>query len=160
MGSRPCTVEIRAKEAGVIAGVAEAAWIYDRSRRQRRRLSVTAATPAAGDVILRITGDARSLLTLQRTVVNLMQRMSGIADGDEETGCCGPANSLVTAHVVGTRKTAWGLLDKRAIYCGKGGTHRLNLGNDADLWSKRITCRLASNEVANASSGSRRRFPS
>ena len=76
-----------------------------------------------------------------------MQRMSGIATATKKLVAVALQTSA-TAHVVGTRKTAWGLLDKRAIYCGKGGTHRLNLG-DAIL-VKTNHLRLASNEVANA----------
>ena len=34
IGARPCSVEIRAKEAGVVAGVAEAVWIYERARQK------------------------------------------------------------------------------------------------------------------------------
>ena len=46
----------------------------------------------AGDVILRVTGDARSLLTLERTVVNLMQRMSGIATATKNLVTVRPAS--------------------------------------------------------------------
>lgn len=147
IGARPCTVEVRAKEAGVVAGVAEGVWIYERVRHGSQRM----ATPntrdgnevAGADVILRVVGDGRSLLTLERTVVNLMQRMSGIATATKKlVEAARQASS--TAHVVGTRKTAWGLLDKRAIHCGGGGTHRLGLG-DAIL-VKTNHLRLASNE--------------
>lgn len=147
IGARPCTVEIRAKEAGVVAGVAEAAWIYERSRQTATPVISDGSDVTAGDVILRITGDARSLLALERTVVNLMQRMSGIATATKKL-VTAVRQTSTTAHVVGTRKTAWGLLDKRAIHCGKGGTHRLNLG-DAIL-VKTNHLRLASNEAANA----------
>ena len=147
IGARPCTVEIRVKEAGVVAGVAEAAWIYERSRQKATAIIDDGGDVAAGDVILRITGDARILLTLERTVVNLMQRMSGIATATKKL-VTAVRQASARAHVVGTRKTAWGLLDKRAIHCGGGGTHRLNLG-DAIL-VKTNHLRLASNEVANA----------
>lgn len=147
IGGRPCTVEIRAKETGVVAGVAEAAWIYERSRQTATPLISDGSDVAAGDVILRITGDARSLLALERTVVNLIQRMSGIATATKRL-VKAVRQTSATSHVVGTRKTAWGLLDKRAIHCGGGGTHRLSLG-DAIL-VKTNHLRLASNELANA----------
>jgi nicotinate-nucleotide pyrophosphorylase (carboxylating) len=147
IAARSCIVEIRAKEAGVVAGVAEAVWIYERSRQRATAIIDDGSDVAAGDVILRITGDARSLLTLERTVVNLMQRMSGIATAAKKLVMVARQASP-TAHVVGTRKTAWGLLDKRAIHCGGGGTHRLNLG-DAIL-VKTNHLRLASNKVSDA----------
>ena len=143
IGARPCTVEIRAKEAGVVAGVAEVVWIYERARQKTTPMVHDGSDVVAGDVILRVTGDARSLLTLERTVVNLMQRMSGIATATKNLVTVARRASP-TAHVVGTRKTAWGLLDKRAIYCGGGGTHRLSLG-DAIL-VKTNHLRLASNQ--------------
>ncbi|MGH9865056.1 MAG: carboxylating nicotinate-nucleotide diphosphorylase [Candidatus Acidiferrales bacterium] len=144
--ARPCTVEIRAKEAGVIAGVSEAAWIYERSRHG----SQVTMTPiisdgsdvAAGEAILRVAGNARTLLTLERTVVNLLQRMGGIATATKKLAGIAREASR-TAHVVGTRKTAWGLLDKRAIHCGGGGTHRLNLGDAILIKTNHL--RLASN---------------
>ena len=147
IAARPCIVEIRAKEAGVVAGVAEAGWIYERSRQKAAAIIDDGGDVAAGDVILRITGDVRTLLTLERTVVNLMQRMSGIATATKKLVAAARQASS-TANVVGTRKTAWGLLDKRAIHCGGGGTHRLSLG-DAIL-VKTNHLRLASNEVSNA----------
>lgn len=147
IGARPCVVEIRAKETGVVAGVAEAGWIYERSRQRATPIINDGSDVAAGDVILRIVGDARSLLTLERTVLNLMQRMSGIATATKKL-VAAARRASATAHVVGTRKTAWGLLDKRAIHCGGGGTHRLNLG-DAIL-VKTNHLRLASNEVSDA----------
>ena len=143
--ARPCTVEIRAKEVGIIAGVAEAAWIYERSRQTATPIISDGSDVATGDVVLRITGNARSLLTLERTVVNLMQRMSGIATATKKLADAAREASP-TAHVVGTRKTTWGLLDKRAIHCGGGGTHRLNLG-DAIL-VKTNHLRLASNDTS------------
>ena len=47
--------------------------------------------------------------------------------------------------VVGTRKTPWGLLDKRALHLGGGGTHRLGLG-DAILVKNNHLALLASRE--------------
>lgn len=145
IGARPCIVEIRAKAAGVVAGVAEAAWIYERARQTATPIISDGSNVTTRDVILRIAGEARSLLSLERTVVNLIQRMSGIATATKKL-ITAVRQASSTAHVVGTRKTAWGLLDKRAIHCGGGGTHRLNLG-DAIL-VKTNHLRLASNRIS------------
>src|SRR5487761_427487 len=60
--ARPCTVEIRAKEAGIVAGVAEAAWIYARLHQKATPVMRDGSETPPGDVILRVAGNARSLL--------------------------------------------------------------------------------------------------
>src|SRR5579863_4672543 len=72
--ARACTVEIRAKEAGIIAGVSEAVWIYERAHQSATPVMHDGGVAAPGNVILRAAGNARRLLMLERTVVNLMQR--------------------------------------------------------------------------------------
>ncbi len=138
-----CIVEIRAKEAGIAAGIDEAAWFYSQFGQSATRIAEDGAAVAPGDVLLRVAGNARDLLPLERVIVNLMQRMSGIATTTRrlvETARSASPN----AHVVGTRKTPCGLLDKRAIHHGGGGTHRLSL-SDAIL-IKTNHLRLASSE--------------
>jgi len=142
-----CVVEIRAKEAGVAAGVEEAAWIYRNSAREPIFLAKDGVAVAPGDVLLRFAGNARELLPLERVIVNLMQRMSGIATATRKL-IAAARNASPDAHVVGTRKTPCGLLDKRAIHHGGGGTHRLNL-SDAIL-IKTNHLRLASNDSPTA----------
>ncbi len=128
IGGRKCAIEIRAKEAGVAAGVSEAQWLYDRVGLVISRGVNDGDFIAAGDVLLRADGDGKILLSLERVLVNLMQRMSGIATATrhlvEAVGQQSP-----NAHIVATRKTPWGLLDKRAVHLGGGGTHRLSLGD-------------------------------
>ena len=71
-----------------------------------------------------LLGPARSLLRLERILLNLIGRMSGIATNTSQW--CLSAGSL---QVAATRKTAWGLLDKWAIHVGGGLTHRLDRGD-------------------------------
>ena len=84
----------------------------------------------AGDTIAIVTGQARALLTAERTALNILQRLSGIA-------------TLTAAHVAAaagritvldTRKTAplWRALEKYAVRCGGGTNHRFGL-DDAVL---------------------------
>ncbi|HUJ33230.1 MAG TPA: carboxylating nicotinate-nucleotide diphosphorylase [Candidatus Acidoferrum sp.] len=128
LGGRRCVAEIRAKEAGVAAGLEEAEWIYERAQQSASRIKNDGDTIGAGDLLLRVEGDARALFSLERLAVNLLQRMGGIATATrklvEAARLASPA-----AHVVGTRKTPWGLLDKRAVHWGGGGTHRLSLSD-------------------------------
>lgn len=81
-----------------------------------------------GDVILEMQGYARSLLAVERICLNVLMRMSGVATFTKKMTEIAGLNVLL----VPTRKTLWGLLDKRACYIGGGGTHRLNL-HDAIL---------------------------
>jgi nicotinate-nucleotide pyrophosphorylase (carboxylating) len=84
----------------------------------------------AGEAIATVTGRARALLTAERTALNLLQRLSGIA-------------TLTAAHVAAaghritvldTRKTTplWRALEKYAVRCGGGTNHRMGL-DDAIL---------------------------
>ncbi|MHB8525757.1 MAG: carboxylating nicotinate-nucleotide diphosphorylase [Candidatus Acidiferrales bacterium] len=145
IAARASTVEIRAKEAGIAAGINEAVWIYERAHHSPARIVHDGAAISAGEIILRVEGNPRSLLALERTVVNLLQRMSGIATATRKLADAARGRSP-GAHVVGTRKTAWGLLDKRAIDCGGGGTHRLGLGDAILIKTNHL--RLASNGTA------------
>jgi nicotinate-nucleotide pyrophosphorylase (carboxylating) len=81
-----------------------------------------------GDTLLRAEGDESKLLSLERVGLNLLQRMSGIATASRCLQERARRSSSAT-RIVGTRKTPWGLLDKRALHLGNGGTHRLGLGD-------------------------------
>ncbi len=81
-----------------------------------------------GDKIAEISGYVWDLLAVERVVLNLLMRMSGVATTTRTIVDTVGDEVLITP----TRKTLWGLLDKRAVMLGGGGTHRLNL-NDAIL---------------------------
>ena len=82
----------------------------------------------AGTVLMHIAGPARQMLTAERTALNLLQHMCGIAtltatyvEKIKGTGC----------QLIDTRKTTPGLrmLEKHAVVCGGGRNHRLSLDN-------------------------------
>jgi len=81
-----------------------------------------------GTVILRISGNSRAMLKAERTALNLLQRMSGIATATRKF-----VDILegTNAKIVDTRKTAPGLryLDKMAVRMGGGTNHRFNLSD-------------------------------
>ncbi|HXO44025.1 MAG TPA: carboxylating nicotinate-nucleotide diphosphorylase [Candidatus Cybelea sp.] len=117
-----------AREAGVAAGLTEFAFLM-RARGVKiafQKQDGDAVKP--GDTLLRADGEELKLLSLERVGLNLLQRMSGIATASrclqQRAGRRSPAT-----RIVGTRKTPWGLLDKRALHLGNGGTHRLGLGD-------------------------------
>lgn len=139
-----CAVEICAKEGGVVAGIAEAAWLYEQAGLKAERCAEDGDFVKQNDILIRASGDSGPLLLLERTVVNLLQRMSGIATLTRRFVELARAANR-NAHVVATRKTLWGLLDKRAVHCGGGGTHRLNLSDAVLIKTNHL--RLASNSA-------------
>jgi nicotinate-nucleotide pyrophosphorylase (carboxylating) len=78
-----------------------------------------------GDVIVEITGNASNILSYERTLLNIMQRMSGIATQTYNTKKLIKNKCQITA----TRKTLLHLIDKKAVVVGGGLTHRLNLND-------------------------------
>ena len=116
------------KEEGILAGVEVAKEIiryFDPECRMEQFLEDGAAVKP-GDVAFRVYGKELSLLQIERTMLNIMQRMSGIATTThryqsliEDTGC----------HVLDTRKTTPGLryLEKEAVKIGGGMNHRIGL---------------------------------
>jgi len=128
LATTPVCARIVAKEGGVAAGLQEAQWLAERAGAQATPLKQDGDLLDAGDALLEIRGTSLALLSLERVCLNLLQRMCGIASTTRfwqaNARCCSPS-----AFVVGTRKTPWGLLDKRAVHCGGGGTHRLGLGD-------------------------------
>jgi nicotinate-nucleotide pyrophosphorylase (carboxylating) len=79
-----------------------------------------------GRVFARVTGDAHVLLTAERTALNFLQQMSGIATVTQQYVA---AIAGTSAKIVDTRKTTPGLrmLEKYAVTCGGGHNHRLGL---------------------------------
>lgn len=76
--------------------------------------------------VLRATGDARALLAAERTALNFLQRLSGVAT---LTARCVRAVEGTNAKILDTRKTTPGLraLEKHAVRCGGGRNHRRGL---------------------------------
>lgn len=128
IGAKKCILEIRAKEVGVAAGLSEARWLYEGEGLTISGVVNDGDRVASGDVLLRAEGRADVLFRLERVIVNLIQRMSGIATATREMVKMIQPESAQT-HVVATRKTPWGLLDKKAVHVGGGGTHRLSLSD-------------------------------
>lgn len=90
-----------------------------------------------GDVLACITGNTRLLLKGERTALNLLQHLSGIAT---ETARCVSLVEGTKASISDTRKTLPGLraLQKYAVTCGGGKNHRFNLSDAAMLKDNHI----------------------
>jgi nicotinate-nucleotide pyrophosphorylase (carboxylating) len=128
MKDRPAMAAIVAREGGVAAGLAEFAFLLRSHGVTVRFEKQDGATIMPGDTLLYADGDESKLLALERVGLNLLQRMSGIATAAR---CMQERASRKSSRtrIVGTRKTPWGMLDKRALHLGNGGTHRLGLGD-------------------------------
>jgi nicotinate-nucleotide pyrophosphorylase (carboxylating) len=117
-----------AKEQGVAAGIEETGVLAE-SLGLNVKANVSDGTKLKkGQVLLKISGDARTILSAERTLLNLLSRMSGIATATrrlvEKLG-----KTKVKVKIAVTRKTAPGLLffDKKAVLIGGGDPHRLHL---------------------------------
>ena len=126
LADRPAEVWIVATEPGVVAGVEEAAWLYGRFGLSVEPFKADGERVSPDDAVLRIQGNSKDLLRLERVGLNLIQRMSGIATATRRLQDLVQSRAPETC-VVATRKTPWGLLEKRAVHLGGGGTHRLGL---------------------------------
>lgn len=85
-------------------------------------------TIAEGDVLARIRGNIQDILKVERVLLNLLQRMSGVATMTNRYVL--RLRELMSDILLApTRKTLWGLLDKRAVVVGGGVTHRLSLSD-------------------------------
>lgn len=116
------------KDTGIIAGVTVALAIFkavDHSLIVEVLINDGAAVKP-GDIVLYVSGSARSILTAERLVLNTMQRMSGIATTTHEITT---QLSETNTKVLDTRKTTPGIrfLEKEAVKIGGGVNHRFGL---------------------------------
>ncbi|MCL6578207.1 MAG: carboxylating nicotinate-nucleotide diphosphorylase [Candidatus Bathyarchaeota archaeon] len=120
--------EVIAKEAGVAAGIEEAKILLESLNLKTEMLVADGERIKPKQVLMRISGDAQTILSVERTVLNLLSRMSGIATVTRKLVEKLQKAGLET-RVACTRKTAPGLLyfDKKAVQVGGGDTHRLHL---------------------------------
>jgi len=125
---RRARASIVAKAPGVIAGSEVAAEVFRRVDPDLRVevASADGTAVAPGDVVMRIEGSARSILTAERTALNFLQQLSGVAT---VTRRYVDAVAGTGARVIDTRKTTPGMrrLEKAAVVAGGGSNHRVGL---------------------------------
>ena len=121
-GSKNVDATIIAKDSGILAGCAavdhmlqiwagalQISWSYGEGR-----------SISTGDEIAVIRGDKDAILGMERTILNILGQLSGIATEAKKW------SSIAPKQIACTRKTIWGLLDKWAVHLGGGLTHRLS----------------------------------
>ncbi|NYT06551.1 MAG: carboxylating nicotinate-nucleotide diphosphorylase [Methanomicrobiales archaeon] len=125
-----CHAVIRAKATGIIAGIAEAAALFEHYGVQALFAAKDGAWVQEGETVLEMNGDARAILLVERTALNLIGRMSGIATATY-AAVAAVRDASPPVRIAGTRKTAPGLrrFDKKAIVLGGGDPHRLSLSD-------------------------------
>jgi nicotinate-nucleotide pyrophosphorylase (carboxylating) len=122
-----------ARDAGVVAGLGIAALVLHTVAGDDLTIEHRApdgSRVSAGDVVMRVHGPTRGLLTGERTALNLACHLSGVATA---TSHWVDALAGTRARVLDTRKTLPGLraLQKYAVRCGGGVNHRFSLGDMA-----------------------------
>ena len=124
------TAALVAREPGVLSGVAvfAAAFRLVDAAITVERLAEDGDRFGAGDVLARVHGPARGILTGERVALNLLQRMSGVAT---LTATYVSAVAGSGARIVDTRKTTPGLrsLERQAVRDGGGRNHRRSLSD-------------------------------
>jgi nicotinate-nucleotide pyrophosphorylase (carboxylating) len=119
---------IVAKDNGIIAGLTLVEYIFKKVDPSLvvRLLKTDGDEIAYGDVVLEVSGSSRSMLTAERTVLNFIQRLSGVASLTAKY-----VAELAGLHtqILDTRKTTPGmrLLEKYAVKVGGGSNHRIGL---------------------------------
>ena len=121
-GSESVEATIIAKDSGILAGCAavdhmlqiwagglQISWSHGEGR-----------SISSGDEIATIRGDKDAILGMERTILNILGQLSGIATEAKKW------SSIAPKQIACTRKTIWGLLDKWAVHLGGGLTHRLS----------------------------------
>lgn len=143
LAARGAKGSVIAQEGGIVAGLNEFDFLLRKHGIDVSLEKHDGDVIAPGDVLARTEGPETKLLMLERVGLNVLQRMSGIATAARCLQQRAARSSQ--ARIVGTRKTPWGLLDKRALHLGGAGTHRLGLG-DAILIKNNHLALLGSSE--------------
>ena len=114
---------IKTREPGIVAGVEEASFLYKSYGLKVKQLKKDGQLMKKGDKLLELEGGEKELLKMERSGIDVLQRMSGIATLTHNL--IKKTNGKVM--VAPTRKTHWRYMDKKAVYDGGGLTHRLAL---------------------------------
>ena len=152
------TAQVVARAAGTVSGLPLAEltfWLVADEALRVVRSAEDGDAVERGDVLMSVTARTRDLLTAERTALNLLTHMSGIATA---TRTWVDAVSGTGAHIRDSRKTRPGLraLDKYAVRCGGGVNHRYCLSDAGLIKDNHV---VAAGGVGAAIRAVRERFP-
>lgn len=125
-----CWAVVRSKDRGIIAGLSEARTLFDHFGVLVHEHSTDGSAVAPGEILFELNGPARAILLVERTALNIIGRMSGIATQTRRAVDAAKTVSP-TIRIAATRKTAPGFrtLDKEAVIIGGGDPHRYSLSD-------------------------------
>ncbi len=137
--SHKSTAYFVAKDDGVLCGIDVALRVFELvgDGVEAEVLIKDGTAVKKGDIIANLKGNTKTLLKGERTALNLLQHMSGIATA---TNKCVKLVEGTNAHIADTRKTLPGLrpIQKYAVTVGGGRNHRYNLSDGAMLKDNHI----------------------
>ena len=153
---------IVARESLVVAGIELAAAVF---RKVDPQLDLTIESTDGearerGDRVLVATGSTRSILTAERTALNFLQRLSGVATLTRDfVKRASAANPEV--RILDTRKTTpgWRTLEKAAVSSGGGRNHRMGLYDAAMVKDNHLVAENSSDALRAGIEAVRERFP-
>ncbi|MSS45697.1 carboxylating nicotinate-nucleotide diphosphorylase [Cutibacterium sp. WCA-380-WT-3A] len=136
--------DIRTRQRGCLAGVpVAAAVLHGLAYRTGTEVEFTTRLDDAkrvcpGDTVATVSGPVRTLLVAERTMLNLLSHLSGVATSTSQWV---DALAATTTRIRDTRKTVPGLrdLDKYAVRCGGGVNHRMGLSDAALIKDNHIS---------------------
>lgn len=159
---RPAAARLVARQSGVLAGegVARAVFSAVDPELKLQTLIPDGSALQAGDAVLRIEGFARSILTAERTALNFIQRMTGIATLTAQYVAEAAAPKV---KILDTRKTtpALRIFGKYAVRCGGGTNHRMGLYDMAMIKDNHLAywAEHHDSSIAGAVAAVREKFP-
>lgn len=119
---RKITAQIYSKQRGVLAGLTEIQYWLNTQKVQLTPFKQDGQTLQKNLAVATLTGSAQNILQTERTALNLIQRLSGIA-----TASASLARKIQSQNFAATRKTLVGPLDLKALTLGGGLPYRLGL---------------------------------
>lgn len=132
--------DLVARQDGVVAGLEISAYVFETVSQGRLRMEYGSADGArvqADEVIATVRGPVRDVLTAERTALNLLGHLSGVAT---LTRCWVDAVAGTGARIRATRETLPGLraLQRYAVRCGGGTNHRMSVSDAALVTSNHV----------------------
>lgn len=156
IGDIACKAHIIAREQGVIAGLEEAETLFDAYGVRMVLFTKDGSEVGRDTVLATLEGPARAILLVERTALNIIGRMSGIATKTRQM-----QSILDQTHqgcrIASTRKTAPGLriLDKKAVTLGGGDAHRLTLSDGVMIKDNHLVMVPMENAIHLAKAGTK-----
>ncbi|MFA1549274.1 carboxylating nicotinate-nucleotide diphosphorylase [Actinomadura chokoriensis] len=148
--------DLRARDEGVVAGIPVACLVFDMLDVAYEAKVEDGDRVAPGQVLISVSGQTRAVLRAERTALNLLTHLSGIATATRRWA---DAVDGTKARIRDTRKTLPGLraLQKYAVHCGGGVNHRMGLHDAALIKDNHIA---AAGSVTEAYEAIRAVYPS